>query len=80
VTRVSMSDMNKKANSIINQAVRTGEPVIITQHGRPIAEIRPTVESDERMNALQYLQSIKPAIVSTPLDEVLETGRSRGVR
>lgn len=77
--KVSMADVNKRGNMIINQVVDTGEPAIIVKHGKPIAEIRPLPGSAERDQALDFLAKLKPVAVNTPLDEVVEEGRKRGL-
>ena len=77
--KVSMADVNKKPNQIINQVVETGEPAIILKHGKPIAEIRPLQQNKERDKAIDFLASLEPVEVSTPLEEVIEQGRRRGL-
>ncbi len=76
--KVSMADVNKKGNMIINQVVDTGEPAIIMKHGKPIAEIRPLPVNGERDKAIAYLSALEPVPVSTPLDQVIDDGRERG--
>lgn len=76
---VSMADVNKKGNLIINQVVKSGEPAIIVKHGKPIAEIRPLSGDDQRDRAIAYLSALEPVSVSTPLDQVIEEGRERGL-
>lgn len=77
--KVSMADVNKKGNKIINQVVDTGEPAIIVKHGKPIAEIRPLPGHAERDQALAFLSGLEPVAVSTSLDQVIEEGRKRGL-
>ena len=77
--KVSMADVNKKGNMIINQVVATGEPAIIVKHGKPIAEIRPLPENRERDKAIAYLSALEPVPVSTPLAQVIDDGRKRGL-
>ena len=77
--KVSMADVNKKPNQIINQVVDSGEPAIILKHGKPIAEIRPLTENTGRDKAMDFLAQLEPVEVSTPLEEVIEQGRSRGL-
>jgi antitoxin (DNA-binding transcriptional repressor) of toxin-antitoxin stability system len=77
--KVSMADVNKRGNMIINQVVDTGEPAIIVKHGRPIAEIRPLPGSAEREQALSFLSTLEPVVVSTSLEQVVEEGRKRGL-
>jgi len=77
--KVSMADVNKKPNQIINQVVDSGEPAIILKHGRPIAEIRPLPQNAEREKAIAFLSTLEPIEVSTPLEQVIEEGRGRGL-
>ena len=77
--KVSMADVNRKGNKIINQVVETGEPAIIMKHGKPIAEIRPLPEQGDRDKAIAYLCGIEPVPVATPLDQVIADGRKRGL-
>ena len=77
--KVSMADVNKKGNMIINQVVETGEIAIIVKHGKPIAEIRPLPDIGGRDRAIDFLASLEPLQVSTPLDELIEEGRKRGL-
>jgi antitoxin (DNA-binding transcriptional repressor) of toxin-antitoxin stability system len=77
--KVSMADVNKKPNQIINQVVESGEPAIILKHGKPIAEIRPLPGSAERDKAIAFLSTLEPVAVSTPLEQVIEEGRGRGL-
>ena len=77
--KVSMADVNKKGNMIINQVVETGEIAIVVKHGKPIAEIRPILDGGGRERAIDYLGSLEPIEVSTSLDQLIEEGRKRGL-
>ncbi len=77
--KVSMADINKRGNMIINEVVESGEVAVIVKHGRAIAEIRPLVDSGGRDRAIEYLASLEPVKVSTPLDQVIKEGRKRGL-
>lgn len=77
--KVSMAEVNKKANTIINQVAQSGEVATIYKHGKPIAEIRPIHSNNARKNALAYLASIKPVKVSIALDDVIKEGHKRGI-
>jgi antitoxin (DNA-binding transcriptional repressor) of toxin-antitoxin stability system len=77
--KVSMADVNKKGNAIINQVVESGEVAVILKHGKPIAEIRPIVQERAKNEAVAYLTAIEPVKVKKSLDQVIETGRRRGV-
>jgi len=77
--KVSMADVNKKGNMIINRVVESGEIAIIVKHGKPIAEIRPLPDAGGRDRAIDYLASLEPIKVATPLDQLIEEGRKRGL-
>jgi antitoxin (DNA-binding transcriptional repressor) of toxin-antitoxin stability system len=77
--KVNMSDINKRANLIVNQVAGSRESALIYKHGVPIAEIRPVPEVSDRRRALQYLSLLQPARVSTSLGEVIAKRRRRGV-
>ena len=77
--KVSMADVNKKANTIINQVAESGEVAIIYKHGKPIAEIRPIRPDEARSSALAYLAGIEPTPVDTPIDDAIEAGRRRSL-
>ncbi|RLA42243.1 MAG: type II toxin-antitoxin system prevent-host-death family antitoxin [Gammaproteobacteria bacterium] len=77
--KVSMADVNKKGNMIINRVVETGEIAIIVKHGKPIAEIRPLPDSRGRDSAIDFLASLEPVQVATSLDQLIEEGRKRGL-
>ena len=77
--KVSMADVNKKPNQIINQVVDSGESAIILKHGKPIAEIRPLPEKAARDKAMAFLSALEPVAVSTPPEQVIEAGRRRGL-
>jgi antitoxin (DNA-binding transcriptional repressor) of toxin-antitoxin stability system len=77
--KVSMADVNKKGNMIINQVVESGEIAVIVKHGKPIAEIRPLLANDDRDRAIAYLASLEPVPVRTPLDQLIADGRKRGL-
>lgn len=77
--KVSMADVNKKGNTIINQVVESGEVAVILKHGKPIAEIRPLVQDGERGRAIEFLSALEPVAVTTPVDDVIQKGRKRGI-
>ena len=77
--QVTMGELNKNANSIINQAYSSGETVIILKHGEPIARILPINDSSAIEGALSYLTKIKPVDVQDSVDSVLKLGRQRGL-
>lgn len=77
--RITMVDLNKKANSIINQVAKTGETTVVYKHGKPIAEIRPYSDPAQPNRALDFLLSLKPTVVTESPESVLEQGRQRGL-
>ena len=77
--KVSMAEVNKKANLIINHVAESGEVAIIMKHGKPIAEIRPIPSQDARNDALAYLTGIEPVKVKQSVEKVVNQGRKRGI-
>lgn len=79
--KVTMVEMNKEANSIVNHVSKTGEPAIIYKHGKAIAEIRALDDNGatERDIAYQNLLRLQPVKVNESVDEVIAKGRQRGV-
>ena len=77
--QVTMGELNKNANSIINQAYSSGETVIILKHGEPIARILPINDNLAFEGALSYLTKVKPVDVQDSVDSVLLQGRQRGL-
>ncbi|MBV1876795.1 MAG: hypothetical protein KUG79_04040 [Pseudomonadales bacterium] len=77
--RVTMVDLNKKANAIINQVAETGETTIVYKHGEPIAEIRPYHDPSSANKALEFLLNLEPVPVADSPESILEQGRRRGI-
>ena len=77
--KISMAEVNKKANLIINEVARSGETVVVVKHGKPIAEIRPIADNSQRQEALQYLKALTPINVEDSIESVIEQGRQRGL-
>ncbi len=77
--QVTMADLNKNANSIINQAHSSGEPVIVLKHGKPIARILPIQDRLPVDDALKYLVTLKPVDVRETIESVISKGRQRGL-
>ena len=77
--KVSMAEINKKANLIINQVAESGEVATIMKRGKPIAEIRPIPPQDIKENALAYLIGLEPARVEQSVEKIIKAGRERGI-
>ncbi len=77
--RVSMAELNKRANAIINEVVESGESVTVYKHGKAVAEIVSIDENKVREDAIEYLLNNPPLKVKTPIDEVIAEGRNRGL-
>lgn len=52
---VSKSEFKPKALEYLRQVERTGEPLIITDRGRPVARIEPYADGDEQLTVLRDL-------------------------
>ena len=77
--KVTMAEINKKANAIVNEVAESGEVAQIFKHGIAIAEIRPLADSSTRREALNFFRNITPTKVGQSIDSVIEAGRQRGV-
>lgn len=76
---VTMADLNKNVNSIINRAHLSGETVTILKHGKPIATISPVYDRSPVVDALHYLMKLEPVNVPESVESVIALGRQRGV-
>lgn len=63
--RMVISEFKAKCIAVLREAQRTGEPVVITRRGRPIARIEPIVEGAAKrsLGALRGRMKIKGDIV-----------------
>ncbi len=77
--KVTMAELNKNVNSIINRSSESGETVIIFKHGKPIAKILPVNERASVKRALHHLTTIKPVDVTEKIESVINKGRQRGI-
>ncbi|UUY04787.1 type II toxin-antitoxin system prevent-host-death family antitoxin [Svornostia abyssi] len=55
---VSVRDLRNRTAQVI-QAVESGEPVTLTVHGRPVADIVPHVQRSERRPTAQVLADLE---------------------
>ena len=76
---VSMTELNKRANAIINEVVESGESVTVYKHGKAVAEISSINENKAREDAIEYFLNNPPLEVTTPIDEMIAKGRNRGI-
>jgi prevent-host-death family protein len=76
---VSMAELNKRANAIINEVVESGESVTVYKHGTAVAEIVSIEENKVREDAIEYFLNNPPLKVDTPIDEMIAEGRNRGL-
>jgi len=77
--RVTMAELNKNVNSIINRAHSSGETVTILKHGKPIARILPIDDRSSIEGSLRYLNAIEPVEVPESVESVIDLGRKRGL-
>ena len=77
--RVTMAELNKKANTIVNRVAESGEAVMVYKHGKPIAEIRPYDDGSKSHQALEFLLNLEPIAVNDSIESVLEKARQRGL-
>ena len=70
---VIASEFKAKCFKIMDDVAATGEPVIITKHGVPVAQLVPAVQKPETLSgALQSSVTILGDIVG-PIDAAWET-------
>lgn len=69
--KLLISEFKAKCIAILREAQRTGEPVLITRRGRPIARIEPIVEGSPKrpLGALRGRMRIKGDIVQVDTSE-----------
>ncbi len=77
--RVTMAELNKKANMIINKVAESGETAMVYKHGKPIAEIRPYEDGMKSDQALEFLLNLEPIAVNDSIESVLEKAHNRGL-
>jgi prevent-host-death family protein len=70
---VKASEFKARCLALMDEVARTGEPVLITKKGKPIAELRPlsSLRRKTPLGAHKGLVEIRGDIVS-PLDEPWE--------
>jgi prevent-host-death family protein len=75
--RVLISEFKAKCIAVLREAQRTGEPVLITRRGRPIARIEPVAEGqpERRLGALRGRMRITGDIVRVDTTRDWETPR-----
>ena len=70
MSRYSVAEAKNTLPSLIDKAA-AGEHVVITRHGKPVAEIRPVVAPDQRPGKATYewmrarRQAMKPILISS---------------
>ncbi len=77
--QITMTELNKNVNSIINRAYSSGEAVTILKYGKPIARILPINDNSSVEDALNYLSSIKPVDVHDSINSIIRKGRQHGI-
>ena len=77
--RVTMAELNKNVNSIINRAHSSGETITILKHGKPIARILPIDDRSSVEESLRYLIAVEPVEVPESVELVIDLGRKRGL-
>ncbi len=67
--KIAISEAKAKLSALVNAAL-AGEEVIITKHGRPVAEIRPLAAKKSPAEKLSALQRIAAGAGTNRLDGV----------
>ena len=70
---VKASEFKAKCLALMDEVARTGEPLLITKQGKPVAELRPLAEARRKtpFGAHKGLVEIRGDII-TPLDQPWE--------
>ncbi len=76
---ITMAELNKKANTIINRVAESGEAIMVYKHGKPIAEIRPYRDGAKSSQALDFLLALEAIPVNDSPESILHQGRNRGL-
>ncbi len=76
---ITMSELNKKANTIVNQVVESNQPITVIKHGKAIAKIIPVNDHKIEEEAADYLLSNQPTKVDVSIDTMINSGRNRGI-
>jgi prevent-host-death family protein len=72
---IKASEFKAKCLHLMDQVERTGEPIVITKNGRPIAQLGPLERRpDSLFGAHRGLIEIKGDIIS-PIDDAWEADR-----
>ena len=53
--RISKSAFKATALAVLREVEKTGQPVVITDRGRPVAEVRP-VQRPQKMDPFEFLR------------------------
>jgi prevent-host-death family protein len=76
VSEVSVRDLRNHGGQVIDRVVR-GERVTVTRDGKPVAELRPHVQSRVSADALlmrwRHLPAIDPITLRSDLDETIDS-------
>ncbi len=67
--KISISEAKAKLSALVNAAL-AGEQVILTKHGRPVAEIRPFAAKKSPAEKLSAIQRIAAGSKTKRLDGV----------
>ncbi len=76
MSEVSVRELRNQGGHVIDRVAR-GERVTITRDGRPVAELRPCVQSKVSAEVLltrwRHLPSIDPVALRNDLDEIVDS-------
>ncbi len=69
--KILISEFKAKCIAVLREAVRSGEPVIVTRHGKPVARIEPILGSmgKRRLGLLGGRMKIRGDLVSVSSTE-----------
>lgn len=66
-----VSELKAKCTAVLREAQRSGEPILVTRHGRPIARIEPIAGpgAERRLGVHRGRMKIKGDIVHTGTED-----------
>jgi len=69
MTSIGIRELRDRLSHYLREVERTGEPITVTDHGRPIAELVPVVEAPRsRIQELIDAGLARPPIDPRPID------------
>lgn len=82
--QIGIFDVKTKFSEIVERINRTGQPIVVTNRGKPVVEIFPAkTESEGQMSREEAFETIAqlrmktPSVTQNEIRELIEEGRDR---